>query len=437
MSIPVHADIRVIHVNPTQLKPYEHNARTHSKKQVGQIADSIRQFGFNNPVLVDKDNIIIAGHGRVQAAIKLGLESVPTLQIGHLSDAQKRAYILADNRLAEKAGWDKAMLAIEFQYLDTLELDFNLDITGFDAPEIDLLLQGEEEPDDDDRNIPPLPANPITQLGDLWQLGDHLIYCGNSLEKESYERLMATDKAAMVFTDPPYNVPINGHVSGNGRVKHEEFAMASGEMSEAQFVTFLRQACQHMMDFSSDGSLHFIFMDWRHIRELLEAGSAIYQELKNICVWNKNRGGMGSLYRSKHEMAAVFKHGSQPHINNIKLGRHGRNRTNVWDYPAVNPSTQGPDSELAMHPTVKPIRMIADAMLDCSNRGDIILDPFGGSGSTLMAAQKTKRKARLIELDAGYVDTTILRWQRKTRMEAIHIESGQTFAERRKANGGA
>lgn len=424
------ADMHINYVPPAQLKPYERNARTHSKKQVRQIADSIKEFGFTNPVLVDGNQMIIAGHGRVQAAIQLGYEKVPTICLDHLTEAQKRAYIIADNRLAEKAGWDSSILAIELQHLSDLELDFDLTITGFDMPEIDKFIIGDQLPDDSaDHDLPSVPEHPVTRLGDLWKLGEHFIYCGNSLERESYAKLLNGKKASMVFTDPPYNVPIQGHVGGRGEIKHAEFAMASGEMSPQQFTAFLKSACHLMAEFSTDGSMHFIAMDWAHIYELLTAGKGVYSELKNICIWNKDRGGMGGLYRSKHEMVALFKNGTGKHINNIELGKHGRNRTNVWDYPAVNTLRKGGKSELAMHPTVKPVRMVADAIQDCSNRGDVVLDPFGGSGSTLLAADKTGRRGYLVELEPKYVDVSITRWQKAVKAKAVHVETGQTFEE--------
>ncbi|MBI1308635.1 MAG: DNA methylase N-4 [Proteobacteria bacterium] len=421
-----HAALSVVNVNPAELKHYQRNARTHSKKQISRIAESIRQFGFNNPVLVDADNTIIAGHGRVLAAQQLGWATVPVIQLAHLNEAQRRAYIIADNKLAELAGWDNSLLQVEFQYLETLD-GFDMTVTGFEMPEIDDLLQGQESDADDE--VPAAPEVPVARPGDLWRLGDHLLYCGNSLERASYERLLGAERARMVFTDPPYNVPIQGHVGGRGKIKHDEFAMASGEMTQEEFTTFLRQACGLMAEFSADGSLHFVCMDWRHMRELLAAGHAVYRELKNICVWNKDRGGMGGLYRSKHELVMLFKQGTAPHVNNVELGKHGRYRTNVWDYPAVNATRKGPDNELAMHPTVKPVRMIADAILDCSNRGDVVLDAFGGSGSTLMAAERTGRRARLVELTPRYVDTAILRWQRAAKKDAVHEATGLTFSQ--------
>lgn len=413
-----------------ELKPYPTNPRKHSKAQVRQIADSIEAFGFTNPVLVDADGIILAGHGRVQAAKLLKLDDVPTIRLDHLSEAQKKAYIIADNRLAEKSGWDDDILAIELQTLMTLDTGFDITVTGYEMPEIDFKVQALDDTDPDDGDeIPPVPANAVTQSGDLWLLGDHRLLCGNALEAASYDLLMQGDKARMVITDPPYNVPIPGHVSGLGKVKHEDFAMASGEMTRAEFTTFLGNALGLMTANSMDGSLHYVFMDWRHIADLLAAGEGVYAELKNLIVWVKDNGGMGSLYRSRHEMVAVFKHGTAVHLNNIELGRYGRYRTNVWNYRGVNTLRRGREDELAMHPTVKPARMLADAIRDCSHAGDIVLDPFGGSGSTLVAAEQAGRTARLMELEPKYVDVAIERWQALTGGEAVHVDTGRTFKE--------
>jgi len=416
----------------TALTPYARNARTHSKKQIKQIAASITAFGFTNPVLIDGAGRIIAGHGRVEAAKLLGRTSVPTIRLEHLSPEQVRAYIIADNRLAELAGWDDAILATELQVLSTLDLDFNLELTGFETAEIDLLIEGleigeapaEPEPafEGPDRSRPA-----VSVPGDLWRLGGHLLFCGDALNVASYAALMGDEKARMVFTDPPYNVPIAGHVSGLGKIKHDDFAMACGEMSESQFTGFLRTAFGHMADFSIDGSLHYHCMDWRHAYEILGAGRTVYREFKNLCVWNKNNGGMGSFYRSKHELVFMFKKGTAPHINNVELGRFGRSRTNVWDYPGANSLTGKYGRDLALHPTVKPVALVADAILDASRRGDIILDPFAGSGSTILAAEKTGRRARAIELDPYYVDTIIRRFQKETGVEAVIADSGMPF----------
>ena len=426
-----HPDDALKHLAPDTLKPWPGNARTHSKKQVRQIADSIGTFGFTNPVLIDESNMILAGHGRVAAAKLLGLATVPCRLISTMTAAQKRAYVLADNKLALNAGWDEEMLAIELSGLLATELDFDLCVTGFSIPEIDSLIAGldPEEPGDprDDR-LPEVAAGPaITQSGDVWHLGPHRVICGNALEAETYDRLLGDELAQMVFTDPPYNVPIDGNVCGSGRIRHREFAMAAGEMSQQEFTAFLGTAFGHLAGRSADGAIHFVCMDWRHMAEILAAGQAHYTELKNLMVWVKDNGGMGTFYRSRHELVFAFKHGTAPHINAFELGQHGRYRTNVWEYRGVNSTRPGRLEELALHPTVKPVEMIADAIRDCSKRGGIILDPFGGSGSTLIAAAKTGRQARLAELDPVYVDRTVRRWQDWAKDDAVLAATGETF----------
>ena len=417
----------------SDLKPYPRNPRTHSKAQIRQIAASIEEFGFTNPILVVSDGGIIAGHGRLEAAKLLGLNRVPVIQLDHLSEAQKRAYVIADNRLAEKAGWDQELLVLELQGLLEFDLDFDVEITGFETAEIDLLIEGLADQGEEDQAdvLPEIDPNkpPVSQPGDLWLLGSHRLLCGNALEAESYVRLMDGAQAQMVFIDPPYNVKIDGNVCGSGRIKHREFAMASGEMSETEFTTFLEKVFGHLASHSTNGAIHFIFMDWRHFHELLTAAREIYAGLKNLCVWAKTNGGMGSLYRSQHELVAVFKNGTAPHINNIELGRHGRNRTNVWTYPGVNSLSPERMTELALHPTVKPVALIADAILDCSKRGGIVLDAFAGSGTTLIAAEKTGRRGYGIELDPVYIDVAIERFQKLTGTDATHVETGMTFAE--------
>ena len=415
------------------LKPYPRNPRTHSKKQIRQIADSIREFGFTNPILVDRDGRIIAGHGRVEAAKLLGMESVPTICLDELSETQIRAYIIADNKLAENAGWDEELLAIELESISSLDLDFDLTLTGFETAEIDILIQGTvPSPEDSEADaIPEIdPAvPPVSRVGDLWRLGSHRLFCGDAMKSDSFETLMANQKAQMIFIDPPYNVPIDGHVCGLGSVQHENFKMASGEMTEEEFTDFLRIVFRHLADFSSDGSIHFVCMDWRHVFEITTAARAISSETKNLCVWNKDNGGMGSLYRSKHELVFVFKNGNASHINNVQLGSYGRNRTNVWDYPGVNSLRESRLEELQRHPTTKPVTLVADTILDCSNRDGIVLDCFAGSGTTLIAGEKTGRKAFAMEIESKYVDTAILRWQEYTGKQAIHSETGKSFGE--------
>jgi DNA modification methylase len=426
----------VTYRNPADLKPRANNPRTHSKRQIEQICASIKQFGFVNPVLIDGSDGIIAGHGRVKAAALLGIIEVPVICVDHLTPAQIRAYVIADNRLAEKAGWDRALLALELEEL-SIDLNFDVTITGFETGEIDLLVQDlDQHKRDDTDEVPELDrASPaISRSGDLWCIGNHRLLCGDSLNGSNYVKLLGSRKAQMVFTDPPYNVAIAGNVSGLGKTKHPEFAMASGEMSPDQFSNFLQAALGRFVEFSTDGSIHFICMDWRHLRELSDAGSKTYSELKNLCVWSKTNAGMGSLYRSQHELIFVFKNGSSPHINNVELGRFGRNRTNVWIYAGQNSFGGERSTELAMHPTVKPVALVADAILDCSKRGGTVLDGFAGSGSTLIAAEKTGRHGFGIEIDPYYVDTIIRRFAAvygiRAKLVGSSLDSAATAQER-------
>ena len=423
------AALQVISREISSLKPFARNARTHSAKQVHQIAASIREFGFTNPVLIDQADTIIAGHGRVAAARILGIDKVPTILIEHLKDAQKRAYVIADNKLAENAGWDPEVLAIEFQHLSTIELEFDLEITGFETAEIDLLVDGKKAQPSAEEQRPQPGGSTVTKSGDLWLLGPHRLLCGDARERGAFDLVLQGERARLAFTDPPYNVPIQGHVCGLGSIKHREFAMASGEMSTREFTDFLHSVFMNLAEVSIDGAIHFICMDWRHIEEVMRASKGAYSDLKNICVWNKDNGGMGSLYRSKHEFVFVFKVGTSPHLNTIELGKNGRYRTNVWDYAGINTVRSDRLEELAMHPTVKPVSLVIDAIKDCSRRGDVVLDPFGGSGTTIIAAEKAKRLARIIELDPVYVDVCVSRWQGLTGQVAVDSASGQSFDE--------
>jgi DNA modification methylase len=382
--------------------------------------------------LVDDDLTILAGHGRVKAAKLLGLTSVPTVRLSHLSEADKRAYVIADNRLAEKAGWDRNLLAIELQ--DLIDIGFEVELTGFETPEIDLLLEETLEsagltPAADDQLPEPRREPPTTRLGDLWILGPHRLLCGDARDPACFAHLLAGKTVDLMFTDPPYNVRIDGHVSGRGRNRHKEFAMASGEMSEAQFTQFLSATLGLAVKASRDSALHYICMDWRHLFELLSAARPLYGDILNLCVWNKDNGGMGSFYRSKHELISVFKVGSGLHVNNVELGRHGRNRTNVWDHPGVNTFKIGRGDELAMHPTVKPVALVADVLKDASRRSDLVLDPFAGSGTTIIAAQKTGRQACALEIDPFYTDVIVRRWQMYTGKPALLETTEKTFEE--------
>jgi DNA modification methylase len=424
------------------LRPYAQNARTHSKKQIKQIARSIERFGFTNPVLISDENEIIAGHGRVEAAKLLGVESVPTLRLSHLDEAQRRAYVIADNKLAQNAGWDRDVLAIELQAL--IDVEFDLELTGFSLAEVDILLDEVKESSpaasaEGEDEVPPLPDQnvAITRSGDVWLMDRHRLICGDSRSAETVRTLVGDERADLIFTDPPYNVPIDGHVCGLGQTRHREFAMGVGEMSSEAFATFLRETLGNAAVVSRDGAIAFVCMDWRHMGELLNAGQAVFSELKNLCVWNKTNGGMGSFYRSKHELIFVFKVGTGPHTNTFGLGDTGRYRTNVWDYAGINTFRADRDEELSMHPTVKPVALVADALKDCSRRGEIVLDPFAGSGTTLIAAEKTGRRARIIEFDPAYCDQIIQRFEKLTGKRAKLAATGESFediTELRRAN---
>jgi DNA modification methylase len=431
--------IRLIRL--TELQPHARNPRIHPRRQVAQIARSIETFGFVVPVLVDACGNVIAGHGRIAAAKLLGWNEVPTISLDHLTEAQARAFMIADNRLTENSIWDDRVLAEHLKDLSLLELDFSLEVTGFEMGEIDLRIEGlNSQADTSGDAADDLPAEPsgppITRVGDLWLLGPHRVYCGSALEDGAYAALMQGDKAAGMFTDPPYNVPIEGNVSGLGAVHHREFVMASGEMSEAEFTVFLVRAFSALARNTNHGSLHFICIDWRHMSEVITAGRHVYSEFKNLCVWVKGNGGMGSLYRSQHELVFVFKQGRGSHRNNVQLGQYGRNRTNVWQYPGTNSFSRGSDGEegklLALHPTVKPVAMIADAIMDCTARGDIVLDAFLGSGTTIIAAERTGRRCYGLELDPAYVDLLITRFQDFTGKRAVHGETSLPFAEMRR-----
>ena len=421
-------DLTIEQLAPGALRPWAKNARTHSRKQIRQIADSIREFGFTNPILIDRHQTILAGHGRVEAAKLLGRETVPCVRLEHMTDAQKRAYVLADNKLALNAGWDEELLAEELKGLLADDVGFDIGLTGFSIGEVDALIEGlhpEETGNPRDDDLPALEDGlPRCRVGDIWSLGPHRLICGDSLDASVVSALMGGDRAQMVFTDPPYNVPIDGHVGGLGATRHREFAMASGEMSREEFTTFLRAAFERLVAHSIDGSIHFICMDWRHLNEMLAAGEGVYAELKNLIVWAKDNGGMGSFYRSRYELIFAFKHGTAPHINAFELGQHGRYRTNVWQYRGVNTLKAGRMEELSLHPTVKPVAMIADAIKDVSERGAIVLDLFGGSGSTLIAAHKTGRRAYLCELDPIYCDRILRRWEVFAKDEAEQIACG-------------
>ncbi len=425
-------NLKIEFVSVDTIIPNPRNARTHSKRQLKQIASSIKAFGFTNPVLIDEQDMLIAGHGRLEAAKTLGVDQIPSIRITHLSDAEKRALMLADNKIALNAGWDSELLAHELADLSEIELSFDIELTGFEIGEIDLIIGDLDDGTKEQAETAPEPnpdAPVITRRGDLWQLGDHKILCGDARNPDDMSRLMGEENADVGFTDPPYNVKINGHVSGAGKIRHREFSEASGEMTSEAFTTFLSEALNLGATYSRPGAVWFACMDWRHISEMHKAGQVAFDAFLNLCVWTKTNGGMGSLYRSQHELVFVFRTGGNTHRNNVQLGRFGRNRTNVWRYAGVNTFREGRMDELRAHPTAKPVAMIKDALLDVSKRGDIVLDPFMGGGATLIAAEVSGRWARGLEIDPAYVDVILRRWRLEAGREPVRLSDGKTLIQ--------
>lgn len=415
------------------LVPSKRNARTHDSRQIRQLVESIKSFGFTNPLLVDDHNELIAGHARLEAARRLKMKDVPAIRLVGLSGAKKRALMLADNKIALNAGWDLDLLTEELADLSSMTLDFEIEATGFDVGEIDLIIEGQDAPsvpeESDVVAEPDRSLSTITRRGDLWRLGEHRVLCGDARNPDDYTLLMDGQIADMAFTDPPYNVVIDGHVCGKGKTKHREFHEASGEMSPAEFEAFLKETFELGAAHSRNGAVWFVCMDWRHIGEIHNAAGHAFDALLNLCVWAKTNGGMGSLYRSQHELVFVFRKGGSQHRNNVRLGKYGRNRTNVWTYPGVNTFRQGRMKELVAHPTAKPVSMIRDATLDVSKRGDIVLDPFLGAGATVIAAERVGRRAYGLEIDPAYVDVILRRWRDETGDEPVRGADGRVLRD--------
>ncbi|AWC21246.1 Modification methylase DpnIIB [Aminobacter sp. MSH1] len=417
-----------------ELKPSKHRSRKHSDKQKTMLAGSIRAFGMMKPLVIDRAGHIVAGHAMWDAAKMIGLKQVPCFRADHLSEDELRAYALADNKLAELSEWDEAGLRAELGHLISVDLPFEIEVTGFELAEIDIILDGSATANEtvDPADMLPEPSNepPTCRLSDLWHLGAHRLYCGSSLEATSFEVLLDGHMADSVHSDAPYNVAVNGHVSSTK--KHPEFGTASGEMSQNEFIDFLATVMANMTGVLKDGAILALWMDWRHAFEIQTAARSNGLTQLNLCVWNKVTGGQGSLYRSQHELCFIFKYGRACHTNMVELGKHGRYRTNVWNHKGLSSFGRGRDQALSDHPTQKPVSLTADAIRDVTRRGDIILDPFLGSGTTLIAAHKVGRVCYGIELSPVYCDTIIRRYEKLTGEEAIHLGTGLTFAELRR-----
>lgn len=410
------------------LKPNPRNARRHSDKQIAQIAASIERFGFVTPIIVDQAGLIASGHGRWQAAQRLGLATAPVVRAEFLSENELRAFALAENKLAELSVWDEAVLAEELQIL--FDGGFDLQITGFSTADLDFAIpEPAADGEPEQVELPDPKTDAVTRAGDLWQIGPHRLICGDARDASVWEALLGDERATLVFADPPYNVRIAGFVRGEGKSHHREFAMASGEMSPPEFTTFLRALFRNCVRFSRSGSIHYVAMDWRHCREILDAGDGVYDQFKQLIVWDKGQGGQGAFYRSQHELIFVFKAGKGKHTNSFKLGEGGRYRTNVVSYAGASAFRKGGARDLADHATIKPTALVADLLLDCSNRGDLIVDPCLGSGTSLIAAHRTHRVGAGIEIDPIFVDTAIRRLSDGCGLEARLVGDGRSFDE--------
>lgn len=433
-AVKIPENLQIVLRKPGDLKAWEGNPRIHSEKQIVALMASIQRLGFLVPIIINEEGVILAGHGRWEVAKRLGMPEVPTIMVTGWSKTEQRAFVLSDNKLASMSSWDKDLLLHEVEIL--LAEEFEIETTGISTAEIDIMFDGAAEPEGPDKeDLQPQDIGEeemiVTQFDDVWKLDQHRLVCGDALKESSYAAIMKDGELAqMCMTDPPYNVKIDKHVCGSGKTKHKEFAMASGEMSRGEFTDFLATSCANIALNCQEGAIVFCFMDWRHMREILDAGEQVFGKLRQLCVWGKDNAGMGTFYRSQHELIFAFKHGEVPHINNFELGQHGRYRSNIWSYPGVNTFSGKGYKQLSMHPTVKPVSLIADAIRDCSHRNGIILDPFAGSGTILIAAERTGRIARAIEYEPRYVDVAIRRWERVTGKSAVHERSGMTFKER-------
>jgi hypothetical protein len=412
----------VEYVPVTAVQPDPQNARKHSKRQIVQLKASIEEFGFTNPILVDGDLKVIAGHGRLEAAKRLRMETVPCVQLRHLSEPQKAALAIADNRLTDLSKFDPEALTAQLKRL--CEIDFPIELTGFDPPKISMALTepviSAGDPADNVVEPPPDPR-PVCQSGDLWLLGDHKVLVADGLDPSSYARLLAEHRAEMVFADPFQKVA-EQRLSASETLDPDELAMAGEERSSPP-KRFLFAYMSQLVRWSVDGSIHFHCTDWRHLPEILEAGSANYDELNALCVWNKTNVTKGALYPSKHELVLAYKNGTAPSFNNSSRKRHKLQRTDVWTFSEPFQSGRGS----GLNATIKPVSLIAEAIWDCSTRGAIILDPFAGAGTTMLAAERTGRRAAAIEADPCLVDVAIRRWQAMTGEKAVLAGAGETF----------
>ena len=412
------------------LRLKEDDIRKFSKQEISITTKVVDRFGIPSPIIVDNKNEIVLGANLYLAAQNLNAKTVPTVQSKDLSEKEIKMYSVAMNKILTMGEIDLESIKIDIKDwifdenftitpeelgLGTIEVDSILfELSGFSASD----AEEQNETKAEEAVLSDIPK--IVKPGDLIQLGQHRLFCGDSMKAESYTKLLGEEKADIIITDPPYNVKIQGHVTK--KKNHPEFAQASGEMKPEDFINFLNTVTKNLKNFSKSGSIHYLFMDWKHLFELQIATKDVYEKLLNICVWDKGKGGMGSFYRSQHEFCLVYQNGTGSHKNNIQLGKNGRNRSNIWQYPGMNSGTSQAKTLSNLHPTVKPVSMLVDILLDASDFGDIVLDTFGGSGSTLIAAQECGRKARLIEISPDYCDVIIHRWEKMTGKKHKIIE---------------
>jgi len=426
-------DLAVEECGLSCLKVNPRNARTHSGQQIEAIAASIEAFGFANPILIDDGDMILAGHGRVQAAKLIGLDRVPTIRISGLTEPQKRAFVLAENRLAERAGWDRELLSLELGELSTLlpDLGLKVDLTGFEVGEIDLILNAAEEKGagrsiDTDDDWPAAPATPVSQPGDLWVAGGHRLLCGDPQDQAEVFRLLGEQRADFVFADPPDNLSAAPDARGGGVPQYPELV---GNPSDASSVASMRVILGNAAAASRGGALQYLCVRPPRMHDLLTAGRSAYGELKDLIVWVKDKAGPGQLYRSQHELIAVFQVGGSKFIGAIEPRSMQRNRSNVWKFPGGKRRGAAGSNKVEIGPPFKPIKLITDAIEDATCPGAVVLDLFGGSGTTLLAAERTGRRALILEKGPQYVDLAIARFERVSRTDVIHADTGKTYAE--------
>lgn len=418
--------LSIVYRPTDSIRPDPQNPRLHSKKQVRQIARSLKAFGFIVPVLIDRNGQLITGHGRLLAAQFLEMPEVPTIEVEHLTEAQRRAFIIADNRLTENSEWNDGLLAEQLKTLSVLNLDFSVEVTGFEMKEIDMrievLAQDSSGKSDTADAIPEsLLKFQVTRSGDLWILGGHRVYCGDARDDSAYSLLMEGRQAKMVFADPPCG----------------EAELQIDRLAESEFIDFLKNVLSRLERNSLDGAFHFICMDCQRPECLIAVARSIYAEFADLCVWVRQDTRQSSLYRNEHELIFVFRKGQIADGNNVRLSQHAGRRTNVWRYRRKNSICPKcvDGRQFAFHASIKPVALIAEAILDCTVNGDLVLDPFLGSGTTVIAAERTGRICYGIELDARHVDLIVRRWQSFTRQNAFQATTGRTFNETEEERG--